>query len=137
MNNTMYDQTKVLLIEDDPIASSLVLIGLRQLGITNVNTVENGLMAIEYLDTNIPDLIFLDINMPEMDGFEFLNFIEQNNFIPHSSIAMLTSSILIRDKMRALRFISVIDYIEKPINIGKLEMTLHRMIENKKTAKTA
>lgn len=137
MNSKLYDRTKVLLIEDDLISSSLALIGLTQLGITKVEAVQNGLMAIEYLDNNFPDLIFLDINMPEMNGFEFLNFIENNNFIPNSSIAMLTSSIYTSDKMQALQFSSVIDYIEKPINIRKLEMALLRMTNHKKSTITA
>ena len=125
IKNEKYKDLDILLIEDDPIANSLVTIGLRQLGVLKVEAVENGLVALEYLDSNKPHLIFLDINMPEMDGFEFLNF------IPESSIVMLTSSVLTRDKVKALEFSSVVDYIEKPMNREKMEAVLLKIVEKK------
>ncbi len=131
IKNEKYKDLDILLIEDDPIANSLVTIGLRQLGVLKVEAVENGLVALEYLDSNKPHLIFLDINMPEMDGFEFLSFIEKNDFIPESSIVMLTSSVLTRDKVKALEFSSVVDYIEKPMNREKMEAVLLKIVEKK------
>ncbi|WP_339710350.1 response regulator [uncultured Kriegella sp.] len=127
-----YKGIDVLLIEDDPIANSLVTIALRQLGVMDVNAVENGLEALEFLDSNRPDLIFLDINMPEMNGFEFLSFIEENDFILESSIVMLTSSVLTRDKTKAMEFSCVVDYIEKPMNRDRMESVLIKILEKKK-----
>lgn len=126
-----YKDIDVLLIEDDPIANSLVTIALRQLGVMDVNAVENGLEALEFLDGNKPDLIFLDINMPEMNGFEFLSFIEANDFILESSIVMLTSSVLTRDKTKAMEFSCVVDYIEKPMNRERMESVLMKIMEKK------
>ncbi|SDL47833.1 response regulator [Kriegella aquimaris] len=128
-----YKGIDVLLIEDDPIANSLVTIALRQLGVIDVNAVENGLEALEFLDSNKPDLIFLDINMPEMNGFEFLSFIEENDFILESSIVMLTSSVLTRDRTKALGFSSVVDYIEKPMNRDRMESLLVKIMEKKES----
>lgn len=137
INNSIYDRTKVLLIEDNPIYCSIVLIKLRQLGVRNVSIVENGLLALEHLQNNSPDLIFLDLIMPEMGGFEFLRFVDQHDFVPTPSIVILTTYLSTTNKIKALQFESVIDYVEKPIDSGKLNMALLRAIENKKVNRIA
>jgi YesN/AraC family two-component response regulator len=44
----------------------------KNLGFENIITLEIGLLSVDYLKTECPDLILLDINMPVMDGFDFL-----------------------------------------------------------------
>ncbi|NNE76275.1 MAG: response regulator [Pricia sp.] len=118
---------KVLLVEDDPIFVLLAQIKLKQLGIEAVLSVENGLCALNYLQVNTPDLIFLDINMPTMDGFEFLNAIEHYDMCPATPIVMLTSAGSTRDRQWAMHYRNVIDYIEKPLTIPKIEALLGKL----------
>ena len=77
----------------------------------------DGLEALEILDTldQQPDIILLDINMPRMNGHEFLEEYDQreNN---GSVVVMLTSSALGVDKDRALSFGCVKKYLTKPLN---------------------
>ena len=70
------------------------------------------------------DLIFLDINMPVMDGFEFLEEFEKLTFEPalkKVKIIMLTSSVFHIDRFKSQSFPNVISYISKPVSIDSLK----------------
>lgn len=72
----------------------------------------------------IPAYIFLDINMPVMNGWDFLEeFHESLIFITEQiGIAMLTSSIATEDYRKSLEFPAVIAYLTKPLDLSKLEV---------------
>lgn len=69
------------------------------------------------------DVIILDLNMPEMDGFEFLEAFEMELFddFPQMKVVIVTSSNLSRDKAKAANFKSVSSYITKPVTDEVLE----------------
>ncbi len=71
----------------------------------------------------IPDFIFLDINMPVMNGWDFLDEFHDNMFFMTQEIkmVMLTSSIDTVDYNRALQFPSVVGYLIKPLDLEKVE----------------
>ena len=94
-----------------------------------VITVESAMDALKYLISNgenpqaLPDVILLDINMPEMSGFDFL---EEYGQLPQTIkkkciIVMLSSSLLPEDHNLALSSPYVCDFIGKPLNATKLE----------------
>jgi len=65
------DQQTVLIIEDEPVTRELLRVALEQEG-WRVLEAANGKLGLEQLDGTVPGLILLDLMMPEMDGFEFL-----------------------------------------------------------------
>lgn len=71
-----------------------------------------------------PDLILLDINMPGMNGFEFLETFETKDNLPQSVIIMLTSSGLQEDREKASGYDSVKDYILKPLRLADMDELL-------------
>lgn len=85
--------------------------------------------ALEYLrenahlPENIPQIIFLDINMPGMNGFEFLEEASKLSVVIKNTccIVMLTSSLNPDDKERATLSPIVKDYVNKPLNRAKLD----------------
>ncbi|MGJ8738121.1 response regulator, partial [Zobellia laminariae] len=63
----------ILIIEDDEVTNFISKTKLNSLGFQNISVVTNGQLGINYLKENdCPDLILLDINMPILDGWEFL-----------------------------------------------------------------
>ncbi|QWX82702.1 response regulator [Cellulophaga sp. HaHaR_3_176] len=118
---------KILLVDDDEITNFITINKLKHLGFENVNAVENGQLALKHLEKNYANLIVLDINMPVMDGFEFLSYVEENNLYNGTPIIILTSSGRPSDKETADNYESVIDYLEKPLDFKKIQQILLKM----------
>lgn len=77
----------------------------------------------------LPELIFLDVNMPRMNGFEFLEAYETRNQHP-PIVVMLTTSMDAKDRSRAGEFASVTDFLHKPLEVEhllKLEKEFERL----------
>tara|TARA_B100001769_G_C22079928_1_gene581808 strand:+ start:448 stop:822 length:375 start_codon:yes stop_codon:yes gene_type:complete len=113
----------VLVVDDDNICNFLTIKALKKANIKgDIDVVLNGLEAINRLKENntFPDLILLDINMPVMDGIDFLRQYKSEGFEGKTKIAMYTSSIREIDKFKALEYEDVFDFIHKPISQEKL-----------------
>src|SRR3954447_20620786 len=74
--------------------------------------------AFDKLDYIKPDLIFLDINMPVMNGWDFLDKMVAE--AKYYKVVILTSSVNSIDYKRAMKYMNVIGYVEKPATIATL-----------------
>ena len=110
----------VLLVDDDEITSFLCKKMLTDRGIDSVDSVVNGQEALKYLSKSCPDLIFLDIKMPVMDGFELLEELKKSMLCQQAKIIMLTSSSREKEKQQAMAYNNVIDFIVKPLSHAKI-----------------
>ena len=88
----------------------------------------NGREALEMLHQSMPDAIVLDINMPIMNGFDFLDRYAVEFEVHAPVVAMLTSSPLGEDRERALQYEFVKTYFEKPLTVGHLH-TMRELLD--------
>ncbi len=113
---------EVLIVDDDDMVIFLHKIAVAESGLSPKPAVmSNGKQALDYISRhhtpNTAFLVLLDINMPEMDGWEFLDAIQTLSFKAPVSVVMVTSSVDNRDRKKANTYSQVIDYIEKPLSI--------------------
>jgi two-component system cell cycle response regulator DivK len=80
---------------------------------------ENGLVALELLQTEMPDLILLDINMPGINGLELAGRIKADSRLWHIPLIATTANVLVGDRERCLEA-GCDDYLAKPLDIRKL-----------------
>ena len=115
----------VLLIDDSESDNFYHARKIRKMGITdNIHMCYSGKEALEYLRSELegthpqPTLIFLDINMPGMNGWEFLEEYEKLEVAQQGEVVltMLSNSIDIRDQEKAERYKAVRGYYSKPLN---------------------
>lgn len=114
--------THVLVVEDNTIDAFLTQAALEECDATiKVASVSEGTVALNYLlktgtfqNAPTPDLILLDLNMPVMDGLEFLKLIKQNPQLKHIPIVILTTSDNERDIKQTFQF-QAVAYLNKPL----------------------
>lgn len=123
---------KILCVDDDPITLMLYKMVIAKASFTEeIITAKNGQEALDYynnLKTNgephSPELIFLDLNMPVMGGWEFLdNFIKSDyqEFNTKTKVIVLSSTIDPTDIEKSKTYSIVIDFLSKPITKEMLE----------------
>lgn len=81
---------------------------------TVIKTFEGGESALNAMSEEVPDLLFLDLNMPGMDGWEFLDHVSELLGKEPFSIYVSTSSINPMDKEKSVKHTMVKGFIEKP-----------------------
>jgi CheY-like chemotaxis protein len=109
---------KILIVDDDEIFRLTASITLkRAFPDSEVLFAKHGEEALDVIDNTMPSLILLDLNMPIMDGWEFL---EATNLIELAPIYIMSSSIDPRDKQKALNNPKVKGFIEKPLDESKI-----------------
>lgn len=130
----------ILLIDDDEPTNFLHKLVIEESEITNkVLAVQSGQAALDYLTTAIdgvypqPDLIFLDINMPVMNGWEFLERYRQleKKYQGGKVVVMLTTSLNPDDQAKARALNIIQDFKHKPLTQDMLKELLAQFFPEK------
>lgn len=109
----------IILIDDQPIANFITRKLLEVAGFKEqVLDFTNPLKALKFVGEKQASLIFLDLNMPIMNGWEFLDSLNLKKH-PHK-IIILTSSTSEIDLQKSKEYPSVVEYVEKPLNKDKI-----------------
>jgi DNA-binding NtrC family response regulator len=119
---------KILVIDDDQSIRRTLTNYLKKQNY-EVLSAENGLEGIEIIKNELPDLVITDIRMPGADGFEVLKNIKEID--PHIHVIIITAFDDMQTTVKAMQQ-GAYDYIEKPLEIDNLKITIQRALENKR-----
>jgi DNA-binding response OmpR family regulator len=94
----------------------------------DVYTKNDSLEALLWLeDGNIPNVIIADIDMPKLNGFEFIKSLKASNFFNNIPMVMLSSKERSEDRIQCLK-LGADDYLTKPFNPEELELKIQRLL---------
>ena len=87
----------------------------------------NGLVALKIAQKQLPDLILLDVNMPDMDGFEVCRRLKCDKLTEHIPVIFLTGELDTSSKQKGLN-LGAADYVTKPIDPDTLLLSVQRQL---------
>src|SRR5688572_7332475 len=132
------DKIQILLADDDKDDCFLFREALSELPIpTDLETVYDGEQLMDHLNENseeLPDVLFLDLNMPRKNGFECLSEIKHNDKLKSLPVIMFSTSYprdmhYENDIMKLLYKIGAKDYIRKPENFNLLKEVIQKILQ--------
>ena len=117
----------VMVVEDDPTTREMMVRMLHKAGMQVIEA-ENGEVALQRLQKHLPDLILLDLMMPQMDGFEVCQRLRADASLADVPIVMITA---LEDRHSRLRGIELgaDDFISKPFDTFELRARLQNIIQ--------
>lgn len=129
----MVNSKTCLLIDDDPDDQEIFLIALGKSG-KNVkcNTANNAVLGLKQLDenpVNIPDFIFMDLNMPGMNGRQCLVEIKSRPFLKHVPVVVYSTTSQLSD-VHEMKALGAADFISKPPSLKLLTELLADFFDN-------
>lgn len=117
----------ICIIDDDMIYQLIISKVIEHTGeFDSICFCDDALEAVEKFkssETILPGMILLDINMPQMDGWQFLDslILLRPNFVNETVIYIVTSSIALADREKALSYKEVSGFLSKPLSVEKLK----------------
>jgi two-component system cell cycle response regulator DivK len=123
-------QKTILYIEDNPENRMLVKRVLEIEGYTVVEA-DSGKVGLAKAETMTPDLVLMDINLPEMDGYELTRRFKQMKHMVDIPIVAMTANVMKGDREKTLAA-GCDGYIQKPIDVDQLPAQVARFLQAKK-----
>jgi len=117
----------ILIVDDDKSILNALRMTLEQKYV--VSTAENGAQALKLLRKQVPDLILLDIGLPDISGMDLLKKVRETG--PDIAVIMVTAVDEVRTVVEALK-LGAYDYLVKPIDGQEVKVTVHNALENKR-----
>jgi len=122
-------QQTILYIEDNPENRLLVKRVLEVEGFKVIEAV-SGLAGLKVAETSRPDLVLMDINLPEIDGYELTRRLKQMPHLARIPIIAMTANVMKGDREKTLAA-GCDGYIQKPIDVDQLPVQIERFLEKK------
>ena len=118
---------KILLVDDNYLMRTLLRGILRSESCQVVGEAKNGLIALDLIERVLPDVVFLDVMMPEIDGLEALQNIKEKH--PEIRVIMITGNPSVENVQESIQG-GASGFIVKPFNTAKVLDTLHKTLDN-------
>jgi two-component system cell cycle response regulator DivK len=117
---------RILIVEDNPVHTRLIEMTIRSKKYTLLKAT-SGEEAMDIATRERPDLILMDLNLPEMTGFEVTKKLRENPIFSHTPIIAITAYAMSRDRERVIE--SGCDaYLTKPIDTRELPRVIAKML---------
>ena len=120
----------IMLVDDEPVMLEIVQALLEEEGYQHFVSVEESPRAIEMLVRANPDLVLLDLDMPELDGFEVLKQVRFSKGYEHLPVIILTASEDPDSKLKALE-LGATDFLSKPVDPSELALRVRNTLSAK------
>lgn len=121
--NDRGENKHIVLVDDDVITNRLhQMLIKKHHSDKKIALFDDPEIALGYIKENNPDLILLDLHMPEIDGWKFLHMMEEHNIF--IDVVIVSSSIDPRERLRAKSFMCVKDFYVKPLTSEKVKQLL-------------
>ena len=117
---------RVLIVEDDPEARKVLSLILKLDGY-EISTAPGGAEAVQVMTTMIPDLLLLDVMMPDMDGYQVCGWVRANPATTAVPVVMLSGKADPESVARGLE-VGADEYLSKPISPSKLSAQLRSVL---------
>jgi len=125
------DEMRVLVVDDEQTNVRLLVGALKKE--YRVLTAANGFEAISRVKEERPDLILLDVMMPDLSGFDVARLLREDPALGRIPIIFLTAMDSCEAEAEGLRA-GAVDYLTKPVNLGLLRLRVHNHLEIKQQA---
>ncbi len=125
----MNEREKILIVDDEP-DTSLILQDRLEMEGYEVVTATDGYNALELIDQDLPDLVLLDIQMPQLDGIATLTHLQEK--YPGMLVLMLTAHGTIQRAVEATKR-GAYDFLEKPFQPEHITQKVDRALEHQRT----
>jgi DNA-binding response OmpR family regulator len=129
------NKIKILIVDDEEDFSFFLARNLERLNIYEIISAREGQTGLEKAKQHKPDLIFLDIMMPGIDGLEVLKRLKDDDETASIPVVMLTGRAEEECKVKA-EGLGDDDYIEKPVEIEKLRSRIEKILAKNKSRET-
>ena len=129
-HNPDLSSAKIMMIDDEPINMEIVQALLEDAGYSNFVVEDQPLRAMETLDNAQPDMLILDLMMPDKDGFQLLKEIRSHERYEHLPVIILTSASDNESKLRVLE-LGATDLLFKPVDPTELMLRVYNTLSSK------
>ena len=120
----------IVMVDDEPITMEVVQVFLEEAGYRNFVLIEKSSEAIAAFERRRPDLLLLDLIMPQVSGFDILKAVRAHPKLKHLPVIVLTSSSDNQDKLRALD-LGASDFLAKPVDSSELRLRVRNTLAAK------
>ena len=120
-------QAKILMVDDEPSTCELIEIFLNEAGYNNFSAIQDPTEFFLQLEKIQPDLILLDLLMPELDGFQILEQLRTNDSTRYLPVIVLTAASDSETKLRCLE-LEATEFLAKPVDQGELVLRVRNTL---------
>lgn len=121
---------KIMIVDDEPLSIDVVRTFLEEEKFRNFITVEDSTQAMRILRETRPDLLLLDLIMPEVSGFDILSAVRAHPKFKYLPVIILTASIDTQNKLHALD-LGATDFLAKPLDQSELGLRVRNTLAAK------